>query len=294
MRPNPFARVETIRGSTGDIDGLRIVAPVKGRGLQTTLMLRAEDAQGFVARRRIVLSALLDAQSERDPWPSLSDEDRTFLRNAGLVVGSEEQPAVVSFDRRAIDGVTIGEERLQALRADLGARGIAVQPGLMSGSALDEIRRYYRALVAEGYTTYGGEGGEPNRWVLHNDPLSRAMHPSLVPLVSSIAGQPLKPSFSYLLVYLEGASLDRHRDRQQCAVTAIVQVDFDPEPRGATPWPLRFVRDAERLDVTLALGDLIVFRGAEIEHYRDPLTGGRSSTGVAFCFVPEQFEGSLD
>jgi len=294
MQLNPFARIETIRGTAGEIDGLRIVAPVKGRGLQTTLMLRAEDAAGFVARRRTVLSALLDAQSDRDPWPSLSYDDRAFVHRAGLFLDAGEQPAPVSFDRCAIDGVTIDEARLRTLRAALGTDGVALQPRLVSGAALDELRRYDRALVAEGYTTYGGEGGEPNRWVLHNDPLSRAMHPGLVPLVSSIAGEPLKPSFSYLLVYLAGASLERHRDRAQCAVTAIVQVDFDPEPQGATPWPLRFVGRSDTVDITLALGDLVVFRGTEIDHYRDPFTCGRLSTSLAFCFVAETFEGSLD
>jgi hypothetical protein len=46
--------------------------------------------------------------------------------------------------------------------------------------------------------------------------------------------------------------------------------------------------------VFLGLGDMVVFRGTEVEHHRDPVTCGRSSTNLAFCFVPAGFEGSLD
>lgn len=294
MELNPFARVEAIRGAAGTIDGLRIVAPVKGRGLQTTTLLHTDDATAFVERRRTVLSALLDSQSSRDPWPAIAPSDRDFLHRAGLFLEAHELPGAVSYDADLVRSSVIDRGRIQLLSADFRTQGIACEPRFMAGASLAELRRYYQALVAEGYTRYGCEGGESNRWVLHNDALSRALHPALAMQMSAIAGEPLKPSFSYLLVYLEGASLERHRDRAQCAMTAILQVDFDPEPTGATPWPLRFARGAESFDVTLALGDLIVFRGTEIEHYREPLTCGRSSTSLAFCFVPEGFSGSLD
>jgi hypothetical protein len=104
----------------------------------------------------------------------------------------------------------------------------------------------------------------------------------------------VKPSFTYLIKYLEGAALESHRDRDQCAVTAVLQVDFDPEPSGPTPWPLIFLTPTGPEPVSLALGDLLVFRGTAIEHYRDPLACGRSSTNLAFCFVPESFAGTLD
>ena len=44
----------------------------------------------------------------------------------------------------------------------------------------------------------------------------------------------------------------------------------------------------------LAAGDLIVLRGIQVEHRRAASTSGRSSTNLAFCFVPTDFAGSLD
>jgi hypothetical protein len=294
---NPFARVETIRGAANAIGGIRIVAPVKGRGLQTTLILRSDDSDGFGPRRRAVLSALFDAQTGIDPWSRLSEVDRGFLERAGLFLTDTEMPGEVVVDAGVVAAREIDAGQLARLRHDLRTHRTALQPRIVTGTALGEMQRYYRALVEEGYAQYGGEGGEPHRWVLHNDALSRAMHPSLAAPVSAIAGLALKPSFSYLIVYLEGAALERHTDRPQCAITAVLQVDFDPEPvpaDGVAPWPLHFRRDGGVESMSLALGDLLVFRGTEVEHYREPLTSGHSSTSLAFCFVTEDFDGSLD
>lgn len=288
MRLNPWARVETTRGPRGEIDGLRIVAPVKGRGLQRTWISRAEHPDSFDRSRRSVLTALFDAQAGRDPWPGASAGERALFESSGLFVSDAEMPREVVPDLPTIDPV------FGMYEGDLTRRGFVVIPGFARGPLLDSLRRYYSALVDEGYARFGGEHGEPHRWVLHNDPAARTLHAPLAPFVSGLAREPLKPSFTYLIKYLEGAGLDAHRDREQCAVTAVLQVDFDPEPDGPTPWPLTFVTPAGPAHLSLALGDMVVFRGTDIEHCREPLASGRSSTNLAFCFVPEDFSGELD
>ena len=288
MRLNPCARVETTRGPAGEIDGLRIVAPVKGRGLQRTWISRADHPDSFDRSRRAVVTALFDAQSGRDPWAAASAPERALFESSGLFVREAEVARDVVPDLPPLDPAFVCPD------VDLACTGFAVVPGFAGAALLDALRRYYAALVAEGFAKFGGEHGEPHRWVLHNDPAARTLHSPLTPLVSRLAGEPLKPSFTYLIKYLEGATLERHRDREQCAVTAVLQVDFDPAPAGATPWPLIFVTPDGPKDVLLACGDLIVFRGTAIEHYREPLTCGRSSTNLAFCYVPESFDGPLD
>jgi hypothetical protein len=235
-----------------------------------------------------VLTALFDAQAGRDPWPGASPVERALFESSGLFVSEAELPREVVPDLAPIDSVFV------MLEGDLTQRGFVVIPDFARGPLLESLRRYYSALVDEGFAKFGGEHGEPHRWVLHNDAAARSLHAKLAALVSHVAGEPLKPSFTYLIKYLEGASLEAHRDREQCAVTAVLQVDFDPEPAGATPWPLIFVTPGGPQHVFLAFGDLLVFRGTSIEHYREPLTCGRSSTNLAFCFVPEGFSGTLD
>jgi hypothetical protein len=285
---NPFARVETIRDAAGAIEGLRIVAPVKGRGLQTTLSLRSDEANGFVARRRAVLSALLDAEQGRDAWAASDPAQHVFLRRSGLFVERGECPSAVAPPFLCLTSAYVAPDP-----GELARRGFVVVREFQS-SGLAPIRAYYSALIDEGFAQYGGEGGETHRWVLHNDEAGRLLHARVLPVVQEATGEALKPSFCYLLKYLEGATLAAHRDREQCAVTAVLQVDFDPAPAGVTPWPLRFRLGGGVESASLAIGDLIIFRGADVEHWRDALTCGRSSTNLAFCFVPQSFEGALD
>jgi len=289
VRLNPFANVETIRGPDGAIDGLRIVAPVKRRGLQTNVILRADDEAAFVARRRAVLSALLDAEQGRDGWVSSDPGQRAFLRQCGLFVEDGECPADVD-----PPFLCFASEHLTPDPGELARRGFVIVHGFFTASTLSPFREYYTRLIDEGFAQYGGEGGEPHRWVLHNDDAGRMLQAAVLPAVQLIAGEALKPSFCYLLRYLEGATLEAHRDRAQCAITAVLQVDFDPVPSGATPWPLHFHTASGVEAASLAVGDLVVFRGTQVEHYRDALTCGRSSTSLAFCFVPERYSGSRD
>ena len=289
MRLNPCARVETTRGPAGEIDGLRIVAPVKGRGLQRTWISRADHPDRFDRSRRAVLTALFDAQAGRDPWPGASRDEQSLFETSGLFVSDAEMPREVVPDLPPFDPTVVSN-----VDGDLASRSFAVLRGFARGQLLCALRQYYAALVEEGFARFGGEHGEPHRWVLHNDAAARSLHVPLAPLVSQVAAEPLKPSFTYLIKYLEGAALDAHRDREQCLVTAVLQVDFDPEPPAATPWPLIFLTRDGSEHVSLALGDLLVFRGTAIEHYREPLACGRSSTNLAFCFVPEAFSGDLD
>src|SRR5262249_48637130 len=96
MRLNPFARVETTRGASGQIDGLRIVAPVKRRGLRTTWMEGARNPSGFARARRAVLTALLDAEQGRDAWRAADAFGRVILIRTGLFVEGDECPSEVA------------------------------------------------------------------------------------------------------------------------------------------------------------------------------------------------------
>ena len=71
---NPFAEVTTTR-ERGEIVALRIVAPVKGRGLQTSAFSCADGDERFRAVRRTILGALFDAQQGGDAWRSARARD---------------------------------------------------------------------------------------------------------------------------------------------------------------------------------------------------------------------------
>src|SRR5262249_28985914 len=132
------------------------------------------------------------------------------------------------------------------------------------------------------------------RVVRHNDPLAGVFHRQLAPLVSALAGRPLKPSYSYVASYEPGALLRVHRDRAQCEYSLSILIDFVPEPALAAPWPLHLFDGAGRVTLFQALGDAVLYRGREILHYRDAFLSGQVSTSMLLHYVPTSFSDSLE
>ena len=106
--------------------------------------------------------------------------------------------------------------------------------GLVHPVQLAALRRYYRALVAEGHVALG-DGQVALRYIAHDEPLARVLHAQLRGFVSDLAGAPFKPSYVYFSSYREGATLAPHTDRAQCELSISLLLDYTPEPDGASP-----------------------------------------------------------
>lgn len=171
--------------------------------------------------------------------------------------------------------------------------GYAVVAGLIHPFHLGELRRYCRYLIRSGRIQLG-DGQSPRRYVAHNESVAQFFHWQLSTVVSTIVGEPVKPSYCYLASYQSGAMLPRHTDRPQCQFTVTVLVDSSPEPAVASPWPLHLEISSNEIKVYQAIGDGLVYRGCEIPHYRTTQPSGRTSTSIFFHYVPESFRGSLE
>lgn len=170
--------------------------------------------------------------------------------------------------------------------------------GMLHPAQVAALRRYYRQLVAEGHVRFD-DRQVPLRFSSHNEPLARFFHLRFGGLVSELAGEPMKPSYVFFGTYTAGAVLEPHRDREQCALSVSLLVDYQPEPDDLSPWPLWLSRDdvAPRSGATAirqALGDGLVYRGTELVHFRDALPEGHVSTSLFLHYVPADFAGPLD
>jgi hypothetical protein len=155
------------------------------------------------------------------------------------------------------------------------------------------LRRYFRYMVRRGLF-YLGDEQSARRYGVHNDGVARFFHHYLAKTVSAVVGETVKPSYVYAACYLSGAELKKHIDREQCEFSVTFCLDFSPEPKGETPWPVRLDTSHGPVSIYQALGDGLLYRGTRIPHYRDVLAEGRTSTSIFFHYVPEDFTGSLD
>lgn len=94
----------------------------------------------------------------------------------------------------------------------------------------------------------------------------------LLPVLEDVAQEQLWPTYSYARIYRRGASLKPHLDRAACEITASITLSTSSE----LPWPICLEsRTGEAIAIGAGPGDLVVFQGTELKHWRDQLQGER-------------------
>lgn len=123
----------------------------------------------------------------------------------------------------------------------------------------------------------------------HNAVLLRAVHQQLSALVQAVADEQLKPSYCYLSVYPQGSELVRHTDRPQCRWNA--SITFARTSKDIWPIYVEGPRGIE--DISADLGEVVVYRGTDVPHWRKPLPEG-TATVCFFHFVNQPYQGVLN
>lgn len=178
-------------------------------------------------------------------------------------------------------------------RAKFRESGYAPVSNLIHPFHLGELRRHFRRQIRKGAIPLGDDQS-PRRYVAHNEPAAHFFHSQLTKAVSDMVGEAVKPSYVYMASYQSGARLEKHTDREQCAFSITLCVDYAPEPRAATPWPLYLDTREGTVTVYQALGDGLLYRGRRLPHYRRTLAEGNTSTSIFFHYVSADFDGPLE
>lgn len=185
------------------------------------------------------------------------------------------------------------ERTVEHARIRFRESGYAPVVGLIHPFHGAELRRYFRRQIRRGGVALG-DGQSPRRYIAHNDPAARFFHLQLTNAVSELVGEPVKPSYVYMASYQSGAKLERHTDRAQCEFSVTFCLDYAPEPKEATPWPLYLDHALGTATVYQGLGDGLLYRGRMLPHYRGTLRAGHTSTSIFFHYVRKDFEGPLE
>jgi hypothetical protein len=229
------------------------------------------------------LRAMLSGAQPCDPAPTLSARARDTLIMANLLVPDD----YISHRRKQ------WAEIVSVTGSQYQSQGYAPAGRLIHPFHIAALRRYYRRQLRCG-KLHLGDGQSPLRYIAYNDPVARFFHQQLAAAVSAFAGEAVKPSYVYLASYQPGAVLEKHTDREQCEFSVTLCLDYSPEPRRATPWPLYLHKKSGTVTVFQAIGDALLYRGCQLPHSRGPLPAGHTSTSIFFHYVREDFSGSLD
>ena len=73
-------------------------------------------------------------------------------------------------------------------------------------------------------------------------------------------------TYTYSRIYRNGEILDKHIDRKACEFSATLTLDYS----GSKPWNF-FVKDSKEICIEIDRGDILVYKGMEMTHWREEL-----------------------
>ena len=90
------------------------------------------------------------------------------------------------------------------------------------------------------------------------------------PVMEKITGLKLTPAYTFARIYKNGDVLKRHKDRFSCEISTTMNLAGDPwaiylEPSGK--------EGLKGIKVDLKPGDMLVYSGCELEHWRNKFKG---------------------
>ena len=90
------------------------------------------------------------------------------------------------------------------------------------------------------------------------------------PDMEKATGLKLYPAYTYARIYKKGDELKRHKDRFSCEISTTMNL-------GGDDWPIYLEPSGETgkkgIKVDLKQGDMLVYSGCELEHWREKFKG---------------------
>ena len=130
--------------------------------------------------------------------------------------------------------------------------------------------RNYFTLRVQNDSSLGGDDQAPNSHCVYGDPAFDMAMAMSTEDIGKIVGKKLIPQYTYARVYKNGSVLERHSDRPECQYSVSLCLGGEYEK----PWPI-WIKDysGKSHEVPLDVGDMVVYHGTELEHWRDKFEG---------------------
>ena len=126
---------------------------------------------------------------------------------------------------------------------------------------------------------WDGSFGDPQigteSYSCYADPLMETLLQSSQQSMESFTGMDLVPQYTYWRLYETGDVLVPHTDRESCEISTTLCIGFNNGSQtDRYNWKF-WVKDkqGESIGIDLQPGDMIIYRGVELEHWRDKYQG---------------------
>ena len=123
----------------------------------------------------------------------------------------------------------------------------------------------------------------PNSYAKYADRFMETLLVKTIPTMEKKTGLKLIPTYSYCRLYRKGNILKRHKDRPSCEISTTLNLGGDPWPIFIDPTGSNNVINEYKNihkpnapkgnKVDLKPGDMLIYSGCELEHWREPFEG---------------------
>lgn len=111
-------------------------------------------------------------------------------------------------------------------------------------------------------------------YACYGDSLMDTLLQSSLESMQSITGKKLSPQYSYWRMYETGDDLQAHIDRESCEISTTLCLGYNTQNLSNYTWAFYIKnKNNEDLKIELEPGDMLVYRGCEVEHWRDKFQG---------------------
>ena len=123
----------------------------------------------------------------------------------------------------------------------------------------------------------------PNSYAKYADRVMETLLVDTIKIMQKKTGLKLVPTYSYCRLYRTGNILKRHKDRPSCEISTTLNLGGDNWPIFIDPTGSDNVIDEYKnihkpgapkgVKVDLKPGDMLIYSGCELEHWREPFEG---------------------
>ena len=123
----------------------------------------------------------------------------------------------------------------------------------------------------------------PNTYSIYSDMFMETLMMKVLPVMQQHTDMNLMPCYTYTRVYKKGDVLKRHSDRPSCEISTTLHLGGEPWPIFLDPTGQKTVVDEHKqihkpnapkgISIDLEVGDMLVYSGCELEHWREPFEG---------------------
>jgi len=154
---------------------------------------------------------------------------------------------------------------------------------LLQRRAVDFMVRHFK--VNQGNFSIGirTDPQVPGVYSKYADWATETLLEHMIPIMKEKTEMDLIPTYSYTRLYEKGSILKRHKDRSSCEVSTSLHLGGDEwpiflEPSGQGSWiniDLRNYKasNLKGIQIDLKQGDMLIYAGCELEHWREPFEG---------------------